>query len=77
MKEDCKPFNIQGHTDASRTVDREIIRYPNCTIPWWLAEIAYKQYSKLYGTQQSLERLHERGGFGREELMSLLRGEHP
>jgi len=43
-------------------------------IPWWLAELAYKSYSKQYGTRQSLQRLYERGGFGRTELMYLLLG---
>lgn len=44
-----------------------------CTIPWWLAEIAYEYYSERFGKDQSLERLAERGGFGREELVNLLR----
>ena len=44
-------------------------------IPWWLAEIAYERYVELYGNQQSLERLAERGGFGRKELLVLLRKE--
>jgi hypothetical protein len=44
-------------------------------IPWWLAEIAYKAYIKEFGNNsQSLERLYERGGFGRRELMYLLTG---
>ena len=48
-----------------------------CTVPWWLAEIAYEYYSSRHGTSQSLERLAERGGFGRAELLSLLRRERP
>ena len=52
-------------------------RLPATEIPWWLAEIAYEHYVELFGTQQSLERLAERGGFGREELMRLLRRERP
>lgn len=36
-------------------------------IPWGLAEILYP----AYGHDQSLERLHERGGFGRGELVLL------
>lgn len=52
-------------------------RLPATEIPWWLAEIAYEYYVELYGSQQSLERLAERGGFGREELLGLLRKEHP
>lgn len=47
--------------------------YPKqCTIPWWLAEVAYKSYVAKFGTSQSLERLAERGGFGRRELLYLL-----
>ena len=50
-------------------------RLPATEIPWWLAEIAYEHYAKLFGSQQSLERLAERGGFGRDELLRLLRKE--
>jgi len=46
-------------------------------IPWWIAEEAYKTYSHRNGTGQSLERLAERGGFGREELLELLRSPPP
>ncbi|MBE4747763.1 hypothetical protein G4177_06165 [Corallococcus sp. ZKHCc1 1396] len=38
------------------------------SIPWSLAERAYADYSRRYGTSQSLERLAERGGFGPTEL---------
>ena len=38
------------------------------TIPWSLAERAYVDYSRRYGTNQSLERLAQRGGFGPTEL---------
>ena len=41
-------------------------------IPWWLAEVAYRVYAALCGTHQSLDRLAERGGFGWDELGSLL-----
>jgi hypothetical protein len=37
-------------------------------IPWATAEVIYQAYSALYGTSQSLERLHERGGFGWREV---------
>jgi hypothetical protein len=39
-------------------------------IPWGLAEILYP----AYGHDQTLERLHERGGFGRAELGMLAVG---
>lgn len=41
-------------------------------IPQWVALMAYKEYSKRHGTQQSLERLAERGGLGQTELIDLL-----
>lgn len=47
-------------------------RQPGFTVPWWLAELAYRDYSRRYGKQQSLARLAERGGFGREELIDHL-----
>lgn len=37
-------------------------------IPWSVAEKVYVLYSGIYGTQQSLERLAERGGFGWAEI---------
>lgn len=70
MTNDNRPFPIQGeYSNASPWG-----KVSRCTIPWWLAEEAYKEYSKHYGTSQSLERLAERGGFGRQELINLLKG---
>jgi hypothetical protein len=43
-------------------------------IPWAAAERAYATYSKLYGKQQSLERLAQRGGFGLHEWACLYLG---
>ncbi len=37
-------------------------------IPWSIAELAYSGYATKYGTDQSLKRLSERGGFGPEEM---------
>ena len=45
------------------------------TIPWWLAVEAYLVYSRRYGDRQTLERIAERGGFGRDELLDLIRDE--
>lgn len=42
------------------------------TVPKELAAEAYKEYAAQYGTGQSFERLHERGGFGLDELAILL-----
>ncbi len=73
--DDCRPFPIQQgyYRDPGGAVTRPVTRYGPSTIPWWLAEEAYKYYSERFGTDQSLERLAERGGFGREELLMLLR----
>jgi len=58
-----KLFPIQAEDGKSKTF-----------IPWWLAEIAYKYYTCK--SSQSLERIADRGGFGRQELVALLRKEY-
>lgn len=71
---DAQLFPILG--GYSREDVRSIYKWEKLpqksTIPWWLAEIAYVEYSRRYGCSQSLERIAERGGFGREELLALL-----
>ncbi len=67
-KDDTSPFPIQGSWRIQNQISY-------CTIPWWLAEIAYEHYTKLFGNQQSLQKIAERGGFGRDELLTLLRKE--
>jgi len=37
-------------------------------VPWSVAEIAYREYARQYGTSQSLDRLAERGGFSVGEM---------
>ena len=37
-----------------------------------VAEAAYREYSRLYGTDQSLSRMNQRGGFGWSELVEFL-----
>jgi hypothetical protein len=73
MNDDNRPFPIQRDRDWNK--EREMEDHPSCTIPWWLAEEAYTWYSKCFGTGQSLQRLADRGGFGRKELLMLLRKE--
>lgn len=68
-----KLFPIQGVYKNSE--GKQIFNGEATHIPWWLAEIAYKEYSRRYGRSQTLERLAERGGFGRDELINLLREE--
>ena len=41
-------------------------------VPLCVAEEAYKEYSARYGTNQTLQRLGERGGFGSSEIAILL-----
>lgn len=41
------------------------------TIPWSIAERAYRVYANQYGDSQSLERLAERGGFDVTEMDAL------
>jgi len=41
------------------------------SIPWNVAEMAYAEYARQYGTQQSLARLAERGGFSWGEMDML------
>ena len=65
--DDTSSFPIQGELGRPRL--------KSSSIPWWLAEIAYEHYMKLFGSDQSLERIAERGGFGRDELLTLLRKE--
>lgn len=65
---DNRPFPIQEDIRTATTPTR-----PASSIPWWLADVAYKAYTERYGSGQSLERLAERGGFGRDELLMLLR----
>lgn len=42
------------------------------SVPTPIAEMAYAEYVRQYGNDQSFERLHQRGGFGVIELMALL-----
>ena len=68
-----RTFPIQGDGGFRDKAGRMVYQKPTI-IPWWLAEEAYKNYNCK--SSQSLERLAERGGFGREELLTLLRGQH-
>jgi len=68
MKDDTRPFPIQGGWSIAKHAHEK-----GSQIPWWLAEIAYEYYSERFGKNQSLERLAERGGFGRAELVAFIR----
>ncbi len=76
INDDTKPFPIQQDWNWGKGREhRPVEQNPGSSIPWWLAQEAYDYYSSKFGTQQSLERLAERGGFGRAELLMLLRKE--
>jgi len=62
MPDQNEPFPIQAEGKPR-----------DSTIPWWLAEVAYIEYSRRFGNSQSLEQLAKRGGFGSEELLILLK----
>lgn len=42
------------------------------TVPEGIARLAYEEYSRRFGTDQPFERIHERGGFGHNEIIALL-----
>ena len=67
---DTRPFPIQAEWNSKGRWGKAAIS----TIPWWLAQIAYEEYARRNGTMQTLSRLAERGGFGRDELVELLKG---
>lgn len=64
---DCQPFPIQGET-------KNRVDYPACTVPEWLAKLAHNEYARHH--RQSFARIAERGGFGRAELVALIRGDY-
>ncbi len=65
-----KRFPIQG--DYYHDYNKAMRRSGSTWVSWELAEEAYEAYSSRYGTSQSLERLAELGGFGRDEFAELL-----
>lgn len=61
MNKDKFPIQVHPH-----------IRVGGGFISWNIAELVYKDYSKKYGTGQSLERIAECGGFGLWEIATHL-----
>ncbi len=51
--------------------EREFKMQDGPNIPRYLARIIYAGYAALFGTDQSLERIEQRGGFGRGEVEFL------
>lgn len=52
-------------------VDRNYDRPGPIAIPWSVAEMAWGMYAQKYGTQQSVERMAQRGGFAWSEMDDL------
>lgn len=55
------------------TPDRQFPMQDGPAIPWPLAQRIYFVYADLFGTEQSMERLAERGGFAWAEVAVLRR----
>lgn len=62
---------VQGEHRGIQTDRSKPLRGPG-TIEWQEHLLAYVSYSARYGTDQSAERLAERGGFSYQELITLL-----
>lgn len=74
MKVPSNWMNQQDVTQVPMQADRDDrTQLPPCTIPKWLAEIAYSEYFLRFGSGQSCERLHQRGGFDRTEFLVFMR----
>ena len=68
-----KTFPIQGERITKGwAASVRLVDIPSIRIPWAVAEIAYRAYAEEYGGDQSLERMAERGGFGRDEFLLFL-----
>lgn len=63
--------------DAARMRSKPFPIQQGFPIPWELAERAYLYYAERFGSDQSLERLAQRGGFGMQEFACLLARHFP
>ncbi len=72
MNDDTRPFPVQKSL-GYRNDDGKIIRPGPSVIPWWLAEEVYRGFVLAHGPVQSLERIAERGGFSRDDVLWYLR----
>jgi hypothetical protein len=63
--------------DATRQgVDVLPSRVPDGSVSWADHLLAYAAYAAKYGTEQSAERIADRGGFGVEEIGKILNVPH-
>jgi hypothetical protein len=65
-----KRFPIQGESRFPQGERRQYLK--PITVPWSVAEVAWRQYDRENSNGQTQERLAERGGFGRDEFLDLL-----
>ena len=68
---DDHPFPVMA--EQTRDSTGRVVHLPATTVPWWLASEAYEHYREVSGNPQPLERIAERGGSGRWEILALLR----
>lgn len=69
---DCNNEDCPSKRRASVQGAHGYLPFPDGTIAWWEHEEAWLAYAKRFGTEQSAERMNERGGFGFMELCSFL-----
>lgn len=75
VKRDPRGFPIQQESRRAKSGSMEAV--PAIHIPWSVAEVAFGEYARRYPScahQQPIERLAQRGGFGRDELLMFLAG---
>lgn len=64
-----------GDSEYQRGIREKSKSFPmidsDIDITWDIAEKIYKKYCALFGTDQSLERIAERGGFGWDEVENI------
>lgn len=65
--DDARWAPVQGETESRLGPAR-----PRGVVAWWEHELSWQDYARRYGTQQSAERIAERGGFGFNELTDHL-----
>lgn len=66
------PVQGDGNWGMADGDPRKVGSHPPGTVAWAEHLEAYVDYSRRYGTDQSAERLAERGGFGYSELTDHL-----
>lgn len=64
-----KPDNERQVDALVRACPFPMMNGPN--IGWDVAEMIYRRYCRLYGTDQTLERIAERGGFSWTEVENI------